>query len=45
MAYLTYTEYIEFGCADFAADKIKKLGFRFQFRNIKKALKDCLKQA
>jgi uncharacterized protein (TIGR01777 family) len=28
-----------------SSDKIKKLGFRFQFRNIKKALKDCLKQA
>lgn len=28
-----------------SSDKIKKLGFRFQFKNLKKALKDCLKQA
>lgn len=27
-----------------SSDKIKKLGFRFQFKNLKKALKDCLKQ-
>ncbi|QKJ64608.1 TIGR01777 family oxidoreductase [Flavobacterium sp. M31R6] len=26
-----------------SSDKIKKLGFRFQFKNLKKALKDCLK--
>lgn len=26
-----------------SSDKIKKLGFRFQFKGIKKALKDCLK--
>ncbi|OOG76106.1 TIGR01777 family oxidoreductase [Flavobacterium sp. A45] len=25
-----------------SSDKIKKLGFRFQFKNLKKALKDCL---
>lgn len=26
-----------------SSDKIKKLGFRFQFKGLKKALKDCLK--
>lgn len=26
-----------------SSDKIKKLGFRFEFKNLKKALKDCLK--
>ena len=25
-----------------SSDKIKKLGFRLQFKNLKKALKDCL---
>lgn len=26
-----------------SSDKVKKLGFRFQFKNLEKALKDCLK--
>jgi NAD dependent epimerase/dehydratase family enzyme len=26
-----------------SSDKIKSLGFRFQFKNLKSALKDCLK--
>jgi uncharacterized protein len=26
-----------------SSDKIKKLGFRFQYKNLKKALKDCVK--
>lgn len=26
-----------------SSDKVKSLGFRFQFKNLKKALKDCLK--
>lgn len=26
-----------------SSDKVKKMGFRFQYKNLKKALKDCLK--
>lgn len=31
MAYLTYNEYIEFGCADFAADDFEKLVTKASF--------------